>query len=116
MNAAALRYLRTFVRNHSAKWAQCPEQVKFLMPPMLCLLDKAQAQQLIIDAVDHVINERGGIDMRRRTQKYLDFCWDQHRVEEYLLRRIKSTGSLNLLRTSKMRVRYPHINNQNWSI
>ena len=42
----------------------------------------------------------------------LDLRWDAMRINEYIGKRIRNSGCRNLLRTAKMKARYPHIDNQ----
>ena len=41
-----------------------------------------------------------------------DLRWDAMRINEYVGKRIRHSGCRNLLRTAKMKARYPHIDNQ----
>ncbi len=46
------------------------------------------------------------------TEKDWDLIWDARVVNEYYGKRIRHSGSRGMLRTEKMRKKYPHINNQ----
>lgn len=46
-------------------------------------------------------------------QRFDDLQWDARRINEYACR-IRHSGCRNLLRTPRMKVRYPHIDNQAW--
>ncbi len=52
---------------------------------------------------------------RNHTQEaQADLRWDADRIREYVQFRARSSGCRNLLRTSSLKRRYPHIDNQTW--
>jgi hypothetical protein len=49
-------------------------------------------------------------------EKYDALAWDARIINGYFAQRLRMSGCRNLLRSPKMKARYPEIDNQIWSI
>lgn len=105
---ALLRYFKAFIAS-DAKFAKVPEGV----PNGTSTMDKKQAQVLLRWLIDTAVNRKGGEELTpAQEDRYKDYVHDARYISDYLTKRIRSSGSRNLLRVPELKKAYPEIDNQ----
>lgn len=106
-----LKYLREFIRSDK-ELAHNPMMEKFGFTSD-AIINKDQAQQMLTKLVDVAISRKGGeADLTsEELQRLQDFQHDARVIDDYFEKRIRNSGSRNMLRTPEMKKRYPEIDN-----
>lgn len=109
---ALLKYFRDFLAS-DAKFAKVPTSVYGWMAEG-DVMDKEDAKRRLGKLIDVAINRKAGIpDLTPKEEERLaDYAHDARTISDYLTRRIRHTGSRNLLRTPELKAKYPYIDNQ----
>lgn len=109
---ALLQYFRDFLAS-DAKFAKVPTSA-YGWTAEGQVMDKEDAKARLRKLIDVAINRKAGIpDLTpKEDQRLADYAHDARVINDYLTRRIRHTGSRNLLRTPEMKAKYPHIDNQ----
>lgn len=109
---ALLQYFRDFLAS-DAKFAKVPTSA-YGWTAEGQVMDKEDAKNRLRKLIDVAINRKAGIpDLTpKEDQRLADYAHDARIISDYLTRRIRHTGSRNLLRTPEMKAKYPHIDNQ----
>ena len=109
---ALLQYFRDFLAS-DAKFAKVPTSA-YGWTAEGQVMDKEDAKTRLRKLIDVAINRKAGIpDLTpKEDQRLADYAHDARVINDYLTRRIRHTGSRNLLRTPEMKAKYPHIDNQ----
>jgi len=105
--AKLVKYFRDFIRSDkelaidtTSGWARST-------------MTKADAQRILGELIDIAVNRKGGTTLTAQQEDdYADFAHDARLINDYLSKRIRHSGSRNLLRHPKMKALYPHIDNQ----
>ena len=107
-----ISHLRAFVRS-TAQFSKNPLDDGFAglyRFPNKSVINKEEAQAIIIAMVDMAITRKGGDCLTdKQMQKLRDFRYDARIIDEYFTYRTHRSGR-NQLRTNRMRVLYPEIN------
>lgn len=107
---ALLNYFKKFLASDK-KFAAVPAGVPFGTSSM----DKAQAKKLLQWLINVAVNRKAGQDLTAdQKKKFEDYAHDARIIHDYMVNRIRSTGSRNMLKVPELKQRYPHIDNQPW--
>ncbi|SEN73817.1 DUF2958 domain-containing protein [Nitrosomonas marina] len=110
--ADLLKYFRDFIRS-DAITAQVPQDLMGFAGGRMTM-NKESAQQILRKLIDVAVNRKAGIPdaTQKQRQRLADFAHDARVINDYLTKRVRSSGSRNLLRTPEMMKKYPYIDNQ----
>ncbi|MCA9422205.1 MAG: DUF2958 domain-containing protein [Nitrospira sp.] len=110
--ADLLKYFRDFIRSDSTI-AQVPQDLMGFADGRMTM-NKESAQQILRKLIDVAVNRKAGIPdaTQEQRQRLADFAHDARVINDYLTKRVRSSGSRNLLRTPEMKKKYPYIDNQ----
>lgn len=113
--AALLRYFNDFIKS-SFERAKVPPGLEGFAARSVGssgTMTKTEATKILHDLVDIAINRKGGIELTpEQEREYNDYRHDARIIDDYMNRRIRHTGSRNLLRMPELKAKYPHIDNQ----
>lgn len=107
-----IKYFREFITSDLDK-AKVPTSI-YGWTATGQVMDKEEAKRRLRELIDVAINRKAGIEdiTPKQKQRLIDYQHDARVISDYLTRRIRHTGSYNLLRTPEMKAKYPDIDNQ----
>jgi len=97
----------------AVRLAKRDPQARFSGPGIWPDLRSADILRLWRQGVDRRASRGLATYSGHEQRKYEDLEWDARRINEFASR-IRHSGCRNLLRTPRMKRRYPHIDNQAW--
>lgn len=107
-----IKYFRDFIASDFDK-AKVPTSI-YGWTAAGQIMDKEDAKRRLRELIDVAINRKAGIEdiTPKQKQRLIDYQHDARVISDYLTKRIRQTGSRNLLRTPEMKAKFPEIDNQ----
>ncbi len=107
-----IKYFREFIASDFDK-AKVPTSI-YGWTATGQVMDKENAKRRLRELIDVAINRKAGIEdiTPKQKQRLIDYQHDARVISDYLTKRIRQTGSRNLLRTPEMKAKFPEIDNQ----